>query len=119
MSKHKPAGGPAGKNVKNVGYRTGDINRGISVKGVSQIGSAIGNHVTGKSKILANTSRPIRGGAAIPSRLGNAVAASTVCKPGGSRSVRPNGQQAQHGPVNPGGPRIGDTKGQWPDSKRT
>jgi hypothetical protein len=51
------------------------------------------------TKVMRNVG-PEKFTAAPPSvALGNSVAASTVCGPGGSRSVMPSGGQGQHGPV--------------------
>jgi hypothetical protein len=71
---------------------------------VAQIGQAQGNHVTpygGKSTPYTgerlHNDRTFQ-----PTEFGNAIAARTVCGPGGSREVMASGSQGQHGSAAPG-----------------
>jgi hypothetical protein len=117
---HKPAGGLKSRNVVQKPVRTGVGARGVNTKFVSRVGQSMGNKATEQSGIIPYVREEVYGGGSFrPAPMGNAVAASTQCGPGGSRTVMRSGQQGTHGAVNPGGPRIADTKGQWPDSKRT
>jgi hypothetical protein len=70
MAKAKSGGGITGKNVirqgvrTRQGIRTGQPARAMSPKGVSQIGSSMGNHsMEGGGKILRKAVEPTRGGA--------------------------------------------------------
>ena len=85
--------GIASKNVTRPQYRVGAQNRAAQVKGVSQIGSSLGDHITGKKKVLAGVAKPLFGGPAIASKLGNQVAAETTCGVGGSRTIHKVGSQ--------------------------
>jgi hypothetical protein len=107
--------GIQGKNVVSKSVRTGGANRKAHPSGASQLGQALGNHVTEKARILSNPGVTVFGhGNALPSKLGNEIAASTVCGVGGSRTVSRSGAQGTHGAVNPGMSRS--TKGSnWPD----
>jgi hypothetical protein len=104
----RTGGGINSRVNKSVGVRNGAPATGVRPAGVSQFGSSVGNHATGSGKVL-------RGGAeryatATPGgnqRLGNAVAASTVCGVGGSRTVMRSGSQTGT-PVTPRA--IGPTK---------
>jgi hypothetical protein len=116
-------GGLGSKNVVRPNVRTGTAARAQNPRGVSQIGQNLGNHSTDNGgKKLTKSVEPVRG-AAMPGvgavKLGNQVAAETVCGPGGSRTVMRSGSQAQTGPV-AGSPRPGggDILSQFgPDSK--
>jgi hypothetical protein len=62
----------------------------------------MGNHSTESARILRNPADPLYGGrgpAGSGQRLGNEVAATTVCGPGGSRQVLRSSTQGTHGPV--------------------
>jgi hypothetical protein len=120
----KGSGGGLGMN-QNVrpGYKTGVGARGVNVKWPAQVGASRGNRVQGaeggSGKVLKGVrADPYAGPSFRPAPMGNAVAAATVCRPGGSRTVMRSGAQGQHGSVNPGGAKHTDTRGQWPDSKR-
>jgi hypothetical protein len=75
-----------------------------------QIGLALGSHVTGdrrrdtgyRGEPLHGGKRPAGGPGGV--KLGNELAAKTVCGPGGSRGVMPSGSQGQQGSV-AGSPR--------------
>jgi hypothetical protein len=96
------SGGGGYKSTQHVEkpVRTGVGNRGVSVGRVGQLGQMQGNHVTadgGKSTNYRGEG-PIHQGAAFrPVEMGNAVAASTKCGPGGSRTIYKTGSQDQHG----------------------
>jgi hypothetical protein len=84
------------KNVEPK-YRTGGPNRPAAVKGASQIGASQGAHVTERRRELdfSGVSKPVfDGGSALnPAPLGNQVAATTKCGPGGSRNIYRSGAQ--------------------------
>ena len=104
----KAGGGILSNKLKQVGVRTGQPAREMRVRGVSQIGQSTGNHATAQGKPLTKSVEPVRG-SVMPGvgsvRLGNEVAASTECCPGGSRTVHRSGSQGQQGPANRGFPR--------------
>jgi hypothetical protein len=98
-----PGGGAGSRSLgKATTYFGGQPSTRINERGVSQIGQSMGNHATDSTRILNKAVEPVRvgpmGGMG-SERLGNEVAATTQCGPGGSRSVMPSGGQAQHGPV--------------------
>jgi hypothetical protein len=80
----------------------------------------MGNHITERGDTLHGVRAvgPYKPPNFAPVRQGNEIAAATVCGPGGSREVFKTGTQQTYGSANPGGPRITNTKGGWPDSKR-
>jgi hypothetical protein len=92
-------GGINSRVVKSVSVRNGSAARVQNPRGVSQIGSNIGNHATGDGKILRKAVEPVRGSSMPGVKLGNQVAAETVCGVGGSRSVMRSGSQGQQGPA--------------------
>jgi hypothetical protein len=99
-SSGKGSGGGLGSNkVVRPPYRNGSAARVQNVKGVSQIGQSLGNHATGSPRLMQGVAVTTMGPAMSGARLGSEVAASTVCGPGGSRSVMRNSTQGQHGPV--------------------
>jgi hypothetical protein len=76
-------------------YFTGNPSTRINERGVSQIGSSMGNHATDAGKVLRGQPEAVRGSGIGPlgeQRLGDEVAQSTQCGVGG-------GQQAAHGPL--------------------
>ena len=75
-----------------------------SVKAVSQIGTSVGNHVTGKRKVLRSTMRDIDAGRGYSPPVGPTDNVSAVGVAGG-RTVYRSGFQGQHGGVNSGNPR--------------
>ena len=119
MSKgHKPAGGIASRNVANVrAPKVEPRPNKMNVKGVSQIGQALGNHITEASKVLKGVAKPVYDGRGYAPPVGPTDNVSAVGV-GGGRNIYRSGFQGQHGAVNRGGSRIANTKGQWPDSKR-
>ena len=93
-------GGILGNKNVNVGVKTGAAYKNrVSSGGVSEIGSAIGSKV--KAGSLSNSyggdsaaTPVIQGRVKHPTPLGNQVAASTVCGPGGSRTIYRAGNQS-------------------------
>ncbi len=70
----------------------------MNVKGVAQIGSVMGNHITEKSKILKNVPQPVHAGRGyMPVGPTDNVKAVGV---GGGRTVYRTGVQGQHGNAN-------------------
>jgi hypothetical protein len=90
------------------GVRTGQARRGQNPKWTSQVGSAMGDHVTERRyQIPRNKVAEPRhdGKTGISVRMGNEVAAATKCGPGGSRNVSATGSQGVHGAPAAGNPR--------------
>jgi hypothetical protein len=102
----KGSGGGQGmnKNVKQT-VRTGAPKRAVNPGGAGQIGASQGDHVTEKRQGSGYRGEKLFAGTGYPSKLGNEVAASTTCGPGGSREVMRSGSQGTHGAPNPGSPR--------------
>lgn len=98
---HKPAGGIKSRQVHPQGVRYGERATKINVKGVAQIGSAMGDHITSRSKVLPNPAEPVRGGlkpagspGGIP--LGNQITGNVGAgAPGAGRTIYKTG--TQHG----------------------
>jgi hypothetical protein len=108
MKASKPSGGRGGGGIgsrattKTTIYNAGYPAERINPRGVSQIGSNIGNHSTERSKILTGGVEPVRGRDLVrpgQPKLGNELAVSSVCGPGGSREVMRSGSQGQTGPA--------------------
>jgi hypothetical protein len=121
MATLKQGGGSKSRVVREVGVRTGAGARVMSPRGVSQIGSSMGNHTTGDTGKTSRPVEPVRG-AALPAGLsvplGNEVAKNVGAgKPGAGRTLYgQSGTNKQYGAANPGGGRIADTRGEWPDT---
>jgi len=83
--------------------------------GVSQIGSAMGEHATETGKVLRKSVERMHGVSPVNAsqKLGNQVSAETVCGPGGSRTVMRSAGKCQSR-------RAGASqyKGSWPDTNR-
>jgi hypothetical protein len=96
---HRPAGGLKSRQVTQRPVRTGAPSRAVRPSGVGQIGVSVGSHVTGAEGGGNETSyrgSKFYGDAARPSfKLGNEIASTTRCGPGGSREVHKSG--SQHG----------------------
>jgi hypothetical protein len=104
-SGHQPGGGLHSKNVVQQSVRTGSGSRGTHPGGVAQLGQHVGDHTTNRPGSSGYRGEPLHTGRNFqPVEFGNAIAARTVCKPGGSREVMPSGGQGTHGPV-AGSPR--------------
>jgi len=122
---HKPAGGIGSKNVTHKPVRTGAGARAVNKKYISQIGTSVGNHVQtsveGGGKTLHGVrADPYKGRSFDPVPFGNELV-NNIGKggPGAGRTLYgQSGLQGQHGSVNPGGPKLTNTKNQWPDAKR-
>src|SRR5262245_27775627 len=92
-----------GRTPVGVGVRAGPATTNkMNVGGASQIGQAMGGQMRGDSHTSKNSALPMAAGRAAQVPMGNAVAASTKCGPGGSRTIYPTGSQMQHGPAVPG-----------------
>jgi len=98
---HRPAGGIASRNVKNVGYRPGPGARAVNKAWPAQVGISRGNRVQGGAEdggghtlpLSGIRAEPYKGPSFNPVPQGNAVAAATVCGVGGSRTVYRSGSQ--------------------------
>jgi len=102
MTKIKSGGGYNSNKRVETKVRAGPPRTNIGDKtAVSHLGNAIGSHITGGGDVK-RPKYPIVKGTAPQVRSGNDVAASTVCKPGGSRNIYKTGSQSQYGAANPG-----------------
>jgi hypothetical protein len=101
MAKIISGGGITGNKVKSVGVKTGPASTNkISPRGVSQYGYATGSTLKREGSYTStNSALPVSAGRASQVPSGNAVAASTICGPGGSRTVYRSGTNAVHGAV--------------------
>jgi hypothetical protein len=103
MSKgpHIPAGGPHSKNVVHRSQVLGERARKHIVAGVSQTGLAQGNHFTAHGKAHDSDYHGVaaRGSpfhvAGDGVKLGNEIAETTKCAPGGSRTIYKGGSQSR------------------------
>jgi hypothetical protein len=111
MSKqtNRPGGGMGSRVVREVGVRNGAPASRVSPGGVSQIGSQLGNHSTGKGKILRGAVEPtyqgpMGGMGSVP--LGNQVATNVGAGgPGKGRVLYgQSGTNQTYGAPNPGNP---------------
>jgi hypothetical protein len=108
MAKSRSGGGITGKNVTQRPVRTGQRARAINERGVSQIGSNMGNHVTDRRQIVNPVERtrgelrPSRTPGSIP--LGNEVAGNVGKGGCGTGRVLYGqcGSQQQYGSAAPG-----------------
>jgi len=102
MAKRSNPGGGGFTKRREVGVRSGPPQTNvISKDAVMHIGQMRGTHVTEKGD-LKRPNYPLVERKAPDVRQGNAVAASTVCGVGGSRTIYKTGSQGTHGKVNPG-----------------
>jgi hypothetical protein len=101
--KRLTGGGIQSSKLVRVGVRTGPPNtRIINPVGVAQLGAAQGGRMKGPESFTGiNTAVPILQGTARRVRSGNAVAASTVAGPGGSRTIYKSGYQSLTPPARP------------------
>jgi hypothetical protein len=120
---NRVSGGVGSRNIVEVGNRVGVRAKAANLRGVSQIGQSLGNHVTESGK----KGQPVEGlyGAKRPPGspggvvLGNAKALD-VGKGGcgtGRTLYGQSGVQGVHGPVNPGATRPGADKPLFPGWK--
>jgi hypothetical protein len=92
MAKAKSGGGIRGNKVRQVGVRTGPPRTDVvSVEAVSELGART---AFPKPDLIKGTAPQVRSG--------NDVAASTICGPGGSRTIYKSGFQALSGKVSQG-----------------
>lgn len=80
----------------NKGQRLGTTTKGVNPRSVSQVGSAMGNHISEKGRTVNKAQEPLYARPAPTNagqRLGNDVAQATKPGPGGSRIVHPTGSQ--------------------------
>ena len=98
------------KNLVHPGQRLGSGANRVHVAATNQrLGGKVGDHATNsgatnyKGETLYNRSAPTFD----PVPQGNAVAASTTCGVGGSRTIHKTGGQGVHGNANPGNPMPG------------
>jgi hypothetical protein len=96
--KNKPAGGPGSRVVKKVSAPKAEPkSRAINPRGVSQIDSSMGNHITDKGAPVRGAVENINAGRGyMPVGPTDNVKAVGV---GGGRTVYGCGTQAQTGPV--------------------
>jgi hypothetical protein len=108
--------GAASKTVREVGVRNGVGGRVVNPRAVSQIGQSLGNHVT-ETRKTTNPTEKMYGANTQPVKFGNEIALNVGGGgPGKGRNLwGKSGTNCVTGPVNPGGARITNTKGTWPD----
>jgi hypothetical protein len=115
--------GSSCKNNVSPGYRSGPGARGVNVGRVGQLGEKVGSHVTGGG----GRETPYRGEGKLhagpsfnPVPQGNAVAVSTKCGPGGSRTLYgQSGTDQTYGSPAPGNPpERGELFPGWPVKSR-
>ena len=86
------------RNLVHPNYRTGSGANRVQKAGVAQLGQHVGDHATGRGATGYTGERLTSNAPTFdPVRYGNAVAASTECKPGGSRTIHPAGSQCRTG----------------------
>jgi hypothetical protein len=100
-SRSGTGGGIGSRIVTKQPVRTGQPAREMRHKGVSQIGSSLGDHATDAGgKALTRSVEPVRGQRMASVALGNEVAKNVGGGgPGAGRTVMKSGTQAQHGPA--------------------
>jgi hypothetical protein len=102
MPKAKSGGGITSNKLVNKGLRTGGPAKAVNSAYPGQLGAHFGDHAD-RGDTPKTPAVKMDAGAALPSRMGNAVAASTPPGPGGGRTnYGKSGMQGVHGPVNPG-----------------
>jgi hypothetical protein len=116
-SGQRPGGGIASRVNTQPSVRTGSGSHSTRPAGVAQLGQKQGSHVTrgGESDYRGERLHNDRSFQPVP--FGNEVALN-VGKggPGAGRTLYgQSGQQGCHGQPAQGGPKITNTKGQWPD----
>jgi hypothetical protein len=101
MAKSSSGGGSTSRNVVRPGVKNGMPATRINPRGVSQLGSSMGNHsMDSGSKKLTKAVEPVRGAAMPGVKLGNEVAKNVGGGgPGAGRQVMGSGTQGQHGGV--------------------
>jgi hypothetical protein len=108
------------RNLVSKPVRIGAGAKAVRPGGAAQIGVSVGTHVTEKRKETKYRGERVFGGGVMPSKFGNEVATNVGGGgPGKGRVLYGQaGSQGQHGSVNLSGPRIANTRGECPDSKR-
>jgi len=121
---NRPAGGIGSRVVTTKPIRFGESAREIRPKGVSQIGSSMGNHATDRGRTFKGAIEPVRGNLKPPGSpgtvpLGNEVATNVGRGgPGTGRTVYATGGQGMHGRPDPGQPRpAGELFPGWPSKQ--
>jgi hypothetical protein len=111
--------GIASKNVNRRNAPKVELrSRAISPAAVNQLGNHFGSHVTGGGgRDTGYRGEQLFRGQGYSPPVGPTNNLLNGPK-GQGRQVHARGYQAQHGAVDRGAPRIANTKGQWPDSKR-
>ena len=102
MAKIISGGGITGNKLVRVGVKGGSRStQPVSPAGMSQYGTAQGGRIKGTGSFTGiNSAKNVfEAKKADATPMGNAIAASTVCGPGGSRTVYRSGTNAVHGPV--------------------
>jgi hypothetical protein len=110
---HRPGGGIKSRVNVERPVRTGAPRERIRHSGVAQIGIRVGNHVTNQGATGYGGINPFGAGQGYPSKLGNEVAATTVCGVGGSRTIYKTGTQDVQGAPAKGDP-MPRPKELWP-----
>jgi hypothetical protein len=114
--------GARSKNVTERPVRTGRGAQEMRVRGVSQYGSAMGNHVTDGGRKLRGASERVQG-ARLPGQLSVPLANALALNVGGGGPgkgrdfVSKSGSNCVSGPVNPGASRPGANKPIFPGFK--
>jgi hypothetical protein len=119
----RSGGGSSSRNVVEKPVRVGDRSKNVNVRAVSQVGQALGNKAgtdLGRKVNPVEATYKGRAPAAGPGGvvLGNQKSLDVGGGgPGKGRNLYgQSGTNCVHGPTNPGGPRITDTRGTWPDT---
>ena len=81
--------GRASRDVSE-SYKRDPHSHAINEKGVSQIGQNMGNHVTGKGRIMTSVPQPVHAGRGFTSPLGTR---GTPGVGGGGRTIHKSGSQ--------------------------
>jgi hypothetical protein len=121
MAKSTSGGGISSNKLVCVGVKGGSrTTQVVSPRGVSQLGIAQGGKLRREGSFTGiNTANNVfEGNKPAATQMGNAVAASTVCGVGGSRTIYKTGYQSMHGdPVQGSTPAPKDILSQFgPDS---
>jgi hypothetical protein len=123
MSGSRPGGGINSKVINPQGQRLGTPARGVSPGAVSQLGEAVGNHISDGSGGRATGYRGDKwfdGKTPISVPLGNQIAGNVgKAGPGSGRQVAKSGSQGMHGsPAAGNPPPRGELFPGWPAKGR-
>jgi hypothetical protein len=114
---HKPGGGIASRQRKEVGIRQGQPRERVRHAGVAQIGQRVGNHFTNRGASDYGGIKPFGAGQGYPSELGNKLALNVgTGGPGKGRTVHACGSQGMTGAPSAGNPMP--AKELWPGWER-